>query len=488
MHYLNQEGLKLPLLEYEYNDKSQYIIYGTGSIAKQHFDNVSQKYGMSAIYCFLDSMLKKDSFCGRPVKHPEELKGLDLSRFTFLLGTLTSKKSMINELLRLGVSFENIVVERDYGSDSFEEEVKNISSILLYPATDSVAKVEELDKKFKYLVPNMNKIVDQPNLVIAREVCDISAEYLKLLTKQVEISEYDLVLVWKNEALDDECLKNAKHVYCIDPEYFRMIDIRILLRLNCVLMEKHEIEWFRELSIKNFKGLKGQMNNKKAHVFGAGPSSKIAFDLNLPQNTIRVVCNMYVNNMQLMNVIKPNVYVITEEEMMTGGFIKPTDKIAEYIENNDCFIVMPQIMGLIFINRYPQCKDKLIMVEFTTNGINFPSSDNMTIYRKAYNVITALALPIASSLSDEIYIYGCDGTRLDECKEGQLWTHNKELVKDKNFVVSKKAREENWSVEYYMKHIAYFEEVLAYGEQLGKKYVSGSQSYIPALVKRTTKK
>ncbi len=100
----------------------------------------------------------------------------------------------------------------------------------------------------------------------------------------------------------------------------------------------------------------------------------------------------------------------------------------------------------------------------------------MSVYSKAHIVITRYGIPIASALCDEIYIAGCDGTKIS--KEEKLeWKHSQK---------DQKEEEENITVakQEILNHYAFMEELLTYGESKGKKYFSFVESYIPALSSR----
>ena len=91
----------------------------------------------------------------------------------------------------------------------------------------------------------------------------------------------------------------------------------------------------------------------------------------------------------------------------------------------------------------------------------------MEVYSKAHNVITKYAIPIASALTDKIYIAGCDGAKTNE-KGEMVFEHSEELdcVMEKMDVLN---------------HYSYFKQVIEYGEKKHKIYKSITNSYIPVL-------
>lgn len=464
----------------------KYIIYGTGSIAEKRFNEIAKQHGQEVVECFIDSMLSKKKFCGKDVIHPSQLKEKDINSYTYVLGTLTSKKGMINELKNQGVNDENILIEKDYGSNSFEENIKSISSIYIYPPINKPSVLKELDEQFDMLVPNLKD-------------CGIKAEVISESKVKLtnlfpvngidSITKYDLILVWDKSRLEDEVLHLNENVYCIDPEFFIFIDIRILLRINYVLEGAGERQKYIAASKNNYKQFVKKYKGNVAYVFGTGPSCEEGAMINYEEASVRVVCNGMIYNNELMEKIKPNVYAIADENFMTINCKQWIDNIYTYISENDCIFIVPNILGAVLIKRYPELINKLVRVSCDTNKINFPSEYNLSVYRKAYNVITLIAIPVASYISNKIYIMGCDGIKQleDNMFGNTYWAHEEKVNFEQqnpnimNLFEGDKENEE----EYYLKHICYFTEILEYGERLGKEYISCATSYIPALQKRS---
>lgn len=462
---------------------ARFIIYGTGSIAREKYEQVTNEYGNDCVECFIDSMLSKKCFCGKKVIRPEQLKKYNVNEYTYLLGTLTSKQSMISELAKHGVSIKNIVNNKDYGSNSFEDNVRTINRILLYPDINDSEILNNIDEQFTAMVPNLKQLIHKPEFMSKSIQNDTVC--LKRIEEIKNIKGYDLVLVWDKEQLANEELNEVENVYCIDPYFFRMINIRIFLRINLLLESSDNKRKYKKESIKNYTLFSQKHNGQDSYIFGAGPSCKNGADKLTNDNTIRIVCNNFVDNEELIEKINPNIYVLSEEDSMSQGYWQLIEKIYSYIKENECLFVVPNILGAVLVERYPDIISNLVRVSFDTKNINFPSPENMSVYRKAYNVITLLAIPVASYLSELIYISGCDGVDLEKYDErDDLWSHDDKLDSNKSFKFSIRVNEDNWKKEYYIKHINYFEEVLTYGEKIGKKYIPYTYSNIEGLKRR----
>lgn len=451
----------------------KYIIYGTSNVAEKYYNSLTQKYGKDCVECFIDTWLTKKEFCGKRVIKPEELSQLDKDNYLYVLGTYTNKNSMIGELCKYGVRNSNIVVERDYSGDCFEKIIKHVNSILIYPEITEKEKIKNLDIKIRTLVPNLSKTV-----VYMDVISSLSIENTSFCIKdEVIIDKYDLILVWKKESLNDKKLKNNDRVFCIDNSFFARIETRILLRLNYLLSDDRDKKLRKQVSYNQYKQLCEQYNSKKCYVFGAGPSCKNNLEQIDVRNSVRIVCNGFANNQELMAKIRPNIYAIADEELLTCENVKLVQNIANYIKDNVCVIVTTKEIAENLVARYWELCGKIIVFELDSYTINFPTINNMNVLRKAYNVITALAIPIASAISDDVCISGCDG--IDLGKEMKEWEHAENLTAE---TISTDTEDDY--MEYYSQHYAYFEEILQYGEAMGKKYYTYYDSFIPALKKR----
>jgi hypothetical protein len=95
-------------------------------------------------------------------------------------------------------------------------------------------------------------------------------------------------------------------------------------------------------------------------------------------------------------------------------------------------------------------------------------------------------LPVASSIAEEIYILACDGRKPGDVS---FWRHGEtvqfeELMETVSQTHPSFFRDRNYS-DYYSRHCQELEEMLEYGEKLGRKYYSLSSSRIPALIDRS---
>ena len=452
--------------------KKNIIIYGTGEVAKRIYQELVSDEKDNQVSFFLDSLISKKNFCGKNVYVPAYLDEIDANKFLYYLGTYTNTKSMKEELFAHGINKENIIEIEDYAINSFEKNIKNIGRIVFFPEFENEEDLVEIARETKYLFPalfNTGLVMEASGNIEDKYQDNHIRKTEKLL-----LDKDAIILVWDKKFLKDNRLQNYNKVLCIDRLYFDIIDIRIFIRLNYLLEEKGIHNDLDKISRKNMAYLSGKF--QKAYVTGNGPSC-IEGLKKIPagENSLRIACNYFIKNKEYMNLLKPNMYVIADEVMAGENAGLYIDMIMDYVSQQDCFFVAPREMVMVFIRRYPACKDKVISIGLNAKTICFPSKDNLQVYRKAYNVITALALPMASALCGQIYIMGCDGMKIEE----DSWEYASGLnVENK---IKRNAEVDNWYKQYYKQHIAYMEEIIRFGEGKGKHYYNISKSLIPVL-------
>lgn len=455
------------------------IIYGTGEIAKKIFHELESEGKGEKVVFFLDSLMSKKNFCGKDVYAPTYLDEMDANNFCYYLGTYTNTKSMKEELFRHNVLEENIIEVEDYAVNSLEKNVTVVKSILLFPEFEDSLVLERIASEMKYLFP----AVFDTDLMInaAGQIADNYENMHIQVVKELYFDTDTIILVWDKAFLKDKWLRSCKKVLCIDQSYFDIIDIRIFLRLNYLLAGKKACAELKEISEKNMELLSGKF--QKAYVVGNGPGCITGIS-KIPKQepSLRIACNLFIKNEAYIKMLQPNLYVIADEAITTGKLNSYIEMIAEYIAQGDCLLAAPNEIAMAFLKRHPACKDKIIAVGLNAKTICFPTAKQLEVYRKAYNVITALAIPFASSLCDDVYIMGCDGM---EMETDNAWEYADGIPTSVG--IKRNVGVENWYSQYYRQHIQYMEDVIHYGEEKGKRYYNISKSYIPVLERLTSK-
>lgn len=464
--------MNYPLPDIQFDKEKKYIIYGTGDVAKSYYEQLVEIVNQDAVCYFIDSIKKQDFLYGKKVLLPSELNTIDKSAYQYILGTLSSGVSMEGELLRQGISFKNIIKSKQYTEDVFEEFFYPIKKILIYPSFSNVKELKEIIEKFEWYVPELNQkdiIVDYYYIPENEgEKVDFIPRSFHLIEKR-EKENYDLVFVWKKRYLTDEFINSFSNVFCIDPSFYRNIDSKILPQLNYKISGK---DWDM-VSEQNYQKIEKMCaSNTRAFVFGSGPSFAEGSEKcrQLAQaGDIRIVCNACICNEYAMEQCTPNLYALADSLYLTWDYKDQMDQIVEYMIKHKGFLIVHKWWMPLLEIRYPQIKSMLIGMDESATEIYFPNSKLRSVYAKAHNVITKYAIPIVSALTQKIYISGCDGAKIVE--NSFEWDHC-----DGTRYVSEQART--------LDHYGYFEELLQYGEAVGKEYIPLTVSNIPALKRR----
>jgi len=468
----DRERIKMKKEKTSITDKN-IIIYGTGEIAKKIFHELENEGKSEQVAFFLDSLMSKRVFCGKEVHAPAFLGELDTNSFCYYLGTYTNTKSMREELFHHGILEENIIEVEDYAINSLEKNITAINDIVFFPEFDNSFVLEQIASEMEYLFP----VIFDTGLMInaSGQIADNYKNMHIQVVKELSFDTNTIILVWDKAFLKDKRLQLCKKVLCIDRSYFDIIDIRIFLRLNYLLAGKKVCNELTEISRKNMELFSGKFH--KAYVVGNGPGCiEGIHQIPKPEPSLRIACNLFIKNKAYMEMLKPNLYAIADEAISTGKLNSYIEMIAEYITKHDCLLAAPNELAMAFIKRYPVCQSKVIAVGLNAKTISFPTTGHMQVYRKAYNVITALAIPIASSLCDDIYIMGCDGMKVEA---DNAWEYADGIPA--NAGIKRNVGVENWYSQYYRQHIQYMEEMIRYGTENGKQYHNISKSYIPVL-------
>ena len=468
---IDNKDMEFVLPEYEYSNDEQYVLFGTGEVAESYYKQLVTRISSDRIAFFIDSMSDQKEIFGKKILKPFEVK--NVNQYKYILCTFTSAVGMAEALIKLGVKEKNIIRSSKYTIDSFNEyEVKG-RHICIYPPVDTQEKYRELENMFSaYLCQSLALRVD-----VETTIPEPKSNILRRVDQYDELSKYDLVLVWNKKNLTDEKIKGLHNAFCIDCRFFQCIDIKILTLLNYKLSDKNVIRTLEVRSKDNFKKLIGK-NYKKGYLFGNGPSMTKGGEIvsKRKEDAYKIVCNAAVQNKNFMEMLCPDVYVLSDYYFIDTDNLGLLKEILDYVKNHDIMLCIPKTWIPLYVEAYGADENKLIGFSEDRTELSFPTKEQLSVYSKAHNVITRYGIPIASALCDEIYIAGCDGTKIS--KEEKLeWKHSQK---------DQKEEEENITVakQEILNHYAFMEELLTYGESKGKKYFSFVESYIPALSSR----
>lgn len=466
--------MNYPLPDIQFDKNQNYIIYGTGDIGRSYYEQLVNMVDEDIICYFIDSTRKQDSLYGKKVLLPSELNIIDKNSYKYILATFSSADSMAGELLRQGISDKNVIKCEQYSVDAFDAFQLPIRKILLYPSFSDAEQLQKMVEEFEWYVPELR----ERDIVVEYHCLPKIKDEIVLPTyfgyiEKIEIEDYDLVLIWNKESLTDTFINSFVNKFCIDSLFYRNVHAKILTRLNYKISEK---DW-DAVSKQNYRKLEDTCNSEtRAFVFGAGPSfeegSKKCRQLTR-KSDIRIVCNSCILNEYAMEQCNPNLYVLADVLYVTREYKTQLDLIVNWMINHKGFLIVHKWWMPLLAKRYHGIESILIGMDESATEIRYPDSELLFVCSKAHNVITKYAIPIASALVQKIYVSGCDGFKMvgnsfewDHC-DGTRYQTEQSRVLD---------------------HYGYFEELLKYGEALGKEYIPLTASHIPALQERSKKR
>jgi len=227
-------------------------------------------------------------------------------------------------------------------------------------------------------------------------------------------------------------------------------------------------------------------NYKKVNIFGSGPSLSQykKFDF---QNSLSIICNSIVKNTELLKDIRPQIIVATDSVFHSGyskyasefryHLCKALDLIEEMV-----FLVPMRDLNIYHANLPHIYKSRILgiessnLVQYNVDLLESP------VLRSTSNVLTFFLLPIAATLSKEIYLLGFDGNGTD--KKNIFWNYDKESQFIKSIDYTKLAHPAFYTVDYDLYHNIHASEIKALLDKVEKKGIKVKnlvRSYIPIL-------
>lgn len=489
---LNINGeIKIELPQIEYNSNLKFVLFGIGEVGRKIYKKLSEKVEQSAICYIIDSAYPDNMYNDTPIIRPSDLDTIEMNEFYYILGTLTNTNAMEKILMSAGVSRDKILTCTDiFSEEKMIGAINNVKKICIYPIINDIdILINHIEKINWFLSPEKTgiQIYFVSNLGVKFE-----EKQIKIISeKEVEDIEFDITLIWNYYEYSTKNSITTKEVYCIDDSYFSIIDLRMLTSLRYRLTEKKEKDMEQEYSIRNFKKYIGKFH--RAYIIGLGGSIEQggnSYSLIKKKNNLKIVCNTAVYSEKIINTINPNLYVLSDEVFLTKKYENVLNKIIDEIASKEYLLVVPKKWISILRERYNSSllKEKIVGIEIEAEEICFPTEENLKVFKKAGNIVTRLAIPLASAFCDEIYFIGCDGKPLNQ-SDGEMWSYSESLKKE-----TKKVFDESFKKtvlgdilddDYYLvRHYEYMKELIEFGEKLGKKYVSLTESYIPVLKER----
>ncbi len=472
--------------------KKKYFIYGKELLGRFCCDKLCERFGDNKVIGYIETNPKHEPYDGwKKVYSPTEAKDYITEDVGVVITGRTSFDEMKQTCLEIGVQEENLVFPHPilpYLMNGYQTELK---TVCFWPPLEELN--HDLLLKIKWFIPDRVRI----------KVFTDNAEVVKNLPENSDICTEadaeklmriaDAILIWNIEREDGLQEKYLGKVRIIAPEFYESVDMLNYLKIFHASFSEREKRIMREDSLKVFQQLLADGKKfKRANVFCSGPS--IGEVYNMPETSFQeefnIICNSMVKDRELLARINPKVQVFLDTNFFHSpgkygeAFYK--DLLWAY-EKYHFYLVVWEFQYPLLLHRFPQMKDRLIGITFIVKPGEywFISAENFKS-NSTKNVLTEIMIPIASAACNEVRIAGCTGRNE---KENYFWQHGDRT----QYNDLKKYVMEEWPGffkyrrydSYFERHCRIVEEMLEYGESIGKTYKNITTSYIPALQKRS---
>ncbi len=226
----------------------------------------------------------------------------------------------------------------------------------------------------------------------------------------------------------------------------------------------------------------------KAVVFGTGPSIEASLEFDF-SDCITIVCNSAITSPQLMDHIRPS-FVTAGDVVSHFGVSTYAERfrqdLFDYLRNNDVLFFTTSTFGYLLEIKYPELANKIVYAEQRSEGAvtDLENVFTLPLLDSTFNIHM---LPLAATISDTIYILGCDGKDPDPDENEDFWPHSSlaqyhELVETGH--LSHPTFDLNRQRSTHDRYLASVEVSCLGGEVLGKRYMTLKPSFTPPLAAR----
>jgi hypothetical protein len=294
----------------------------------------------------------------------------------------------------------------------------------------------------------------------------------------------DLVIVWDGARRADRELRGVRHIETLDPALLHEGDLSI--ELGARLAPRSEAQ--RAAAARRLADAIVSAAAPIAHVFGTGPSLATIDPAALPAG-VSIVCNSIVKNHGLMDRLQPRFVTAIDPIFHAGpsahaGAFR-AELIAALRRHRSWFIVQERDAHLYEALLPPDVRELVIPAP-----VRFALAPNFDLERRFHltatrNVLTLTLLPLAAALARDIYVYGCDGRRVED--GAAFWGYDPHTVFAPELDSQREAHPGFFTLEmddYYALHAETVRRWIGAIERRGGRVMAGTTSLIPALASR----
>lgn len=185
--------------------------------------------------------------------------------------------------------------------------------------------------------------------------------------------------------------------------------------------DKKEIKNKFSLLVKQVRGL----NKDKIYILGNGPSLEKAFEKDWSDGVV-IVCNDIVKDEKIWNILKPDFLVAGDPVLFeyTELSIRFRCDLIERFKETETYFMFPSVFSNIVYRELCSVKERLIPIPYEgpPDILHYDLTENY-ILPCVGNVLGFMMLPLACTLSKNIYLWGFDG----KAPKDKAWKHYKNV-------------------------------------------------------------
>ena len=394
----------------------------------------------------------------------------------------------------------------------FKFRIKNKKiNVLWYP---KISREEDLKREMARMIWYLNPIKDNINkisLIISDdlyenlirlnnisfpEYVDVNIQkfyddfYFKLnflTSNNINMKSYDTIIQWFNDKKEQLKIKKIYPYYIDASINENQFEANQIAKFSSIFLSKNEIKYNNKKLKQILLKIKHQ-NKDNVYLFGSGPSIKCINHKNINfSNSISIICNSVVKNINLLRKINPKIMVATDSVFHSGY-----SKYAEEFRKNlilamekfqDMYFFVPMRDLLLYKKNLPfKYNDRIIGIQAKKI-----KSYNINLIQKNYvkstsNVLTFFLIPIAATISDKIRLVGFDGRDNDD--KNIFWKYDKDSQFINSISYTKLAHPSFYKVDYnqyFFKHCMETENLIKILEKTSIKLEVIGNTNIPAL-------
>lgn len=249
-------------------------------------------------------------------------------------------------------------------------------------------------------------------------------EYLR------HVRRASLLLVWRKlgpstRANPSIAGKRLVNVNTHDPE---AMEWGSYCNIHWRLSDKRRRDWLLRQSHERFVSLVRQprvQSSTKSLVLGTGPSVDRVFDYDV-SDCIGIVCNSIVKDNEMLAHVKPS-FVTAGDAVSHFGVSRYAEQFREDLARtlvaHDLVLLTTAKYGNLLRVHYPELQDRILLCPQESNEPNYDLVSRWDLPRLD-STLNVHMLPLAATLSNEIYMLGLDGRRPDGVNNEDFWNHS----------------------------------------------------------------